>query len=234
MRYCRVKEVMSSEVVSTRCDASFKEVARLLAEHRISGVPVVNDEEKVVGVISETDLLHHHVRQEPEYGHRRFLLPKLTRSARVAEVKARARTAEHLMTQPAVIASPGQYVTDAARTMEQHRVERLPVVDDEDRLVGIVTRGDLLQVFLRADDEIRRDVVNQVSRGIGCPRYTVDVAVDDGEVTLKGHLDRRSDAVLAVRITEQVDGIVSVTDRLTYHLDDSRPPRPAVGPSGHV
>lgn len=147
MRYCRVKEVMSSEVVSTRCDAPFKEVARLLAEHRISG---------------------------------------------------------------------------------------LPVVDDEDRLVGIVTRGDLLQVFLRADDEIRRDVVNQVSRGIGCPRYTVDVAVDDGEVTLKGHLDRRSDAVLAVRITEQVDGIVSVTDRLTYHLDDSRPPRPAVGPSGHV
>ena len=139
MRYCRVKEVMSSDVVSTRCDTSFKEVARLLAEHRISGLPVVNEEEKVVGVISETDLLHHQVRQEPEYGHRRFQLPKLTRSARVAADKARATTAEHLMTQPAVIATPEQYVTDAARTMEQHRVERLPVMDDEDHLLGIVT-----------------------------------------------------------------------------------------------
>ncbi|MGW3938743.1 CBS domain-containing protein [Streptomyces phaeochromogenes] len=225
---------MSSEVVSTRCDAPFKEVARLLAEHRISGLPVVDDQAKVVGVISETDLLYHHVRQEPEYGHRRFHLPKLTRSARVAAVKARATTAEHLMSRPAVIASPGQYLTEAARTMEQHRVERLPVVDDEDRLVGIVTRGNLLQVFLRPDEEIHHDVIDQVSRGIDCPRYTVDVAVDNGVVTLKGHLDRRSDASFAVRIAEQVDGIVAVVDQLTYHLDDSRPPRPAVGPSSHV
>lgn len=234
MRYCRVKEVMSSEVVSTRCDAPFKEVARLLAEHRISGLPVVDDEDKVVGVVSETDLLYHQVRQEPEHGHRRFHLPKLTRSSRVAAVKARARTAEHLMTRPAFIASPGQYVTEAARTMDQHRVERLPVVDDEDHLVGIVTRGNLLQVFLRPDDEIRQDVVTQVSRGIDCPRYTVDAAVDNGVVTLKGHLDRRSDAALAMRIAEQVDGIVAVVDQLTYHLDDSRPPRPTLGPSGHV
>jgi CBS-domain-containing membrane protein len=138
------------------------------------------------------------------------------------------------MTRPAVIAAPEQYVTEAARTMEQHRVERLPVVDDKDHLVGIVTRGNLLQVFLRSDDEIRQAVINQVSQGIDRPRYTVDVTVDNGVATLKGHLDRRSDAALAVRIAEQVDGIVAVVDQLTYHLDDSRPQHPTIGPSGHV
>ncbi|MEV0740229.1 CBS domain-containing protein [Streptomyces sp. NPDC050549] len=225
---------MTSEVVSTRCDAQFKEVARLLAEHRISGLPVVNDEEKVVGVISETDLLYHQVRQEPRYGHRRFHLPKLTRSARVTADKAHATTAEHLMTRPAVITAPDQYVTEAAQTMEQHDVERLPVVDAKDHLVGIVTRGNLLQVFLRPDDEIRRDVINQVTQGIDCPRYAVDVTVDDGVVTLKGHLDGRSDAALAARIAGRVDGVVVVTDQLTYRPDDSRPPGPTTGPAGHV
>jgi len=233
MRDRRVKEVMTREVVRARRDTPFKEVARLLAEHRISGLPVVDDQGKVVGVISETDLLYHRVRQEPEHGHRRFHVPRLTRSSRPATAKAGARTAEQLMTRPAFIVAPAQYVTDAASMMDRHHVSRLPVVDDEDRLVGIVTRGNLLKVFLRPDEEIGRDVIDRVVRGIDCPRYEVDVAVADGVVTLRGHLERRGDAELAARIAGQVDGVVAITDNLTCRSDDHRS-GPAVGPSAHV
>jgi CBS domain-containing protein len=229
----RVKEVMTREVVHARRDTPFKEVARLLAEHRISGLPVVDDQERVVGVISETDLLHHQVRQQPEYRHRRFHVPRPTRPARPATVKAWAGTAEQLMTRPAFIVAPEQHVTDAASMMDRHHVARLPVVDDEDRLVGIVTRGNLLKVFLRPDAEIGRDVIDQVVGGVGCPRYDVDVAVADGVVTLRGHLAQRGDAALAARIAGQVDGVVAITDNLTYHSADDRS-RPAVGPSAHL
>ncbi|WP_262060484.1 CBS domain-containing protein [Streptomyces sp. STR69] len=219
----RVKEVMTREVVRARRDTPFKEVARLLAEHRISGLPVVDDQEKVVGVISETDLLYHQVRQDPDRRHRRFHVPRPNRSARSAAAKAWARTAEQLMTRPAFIVAPEQHVTDAASMMDLHHVARLPVVDDEDRLVGIVTRGNLLKLFLRPDAEIGRDVVDRLVRGIDCPRYEVDAAVADGVVTLRGHLARRGDARLAARIAGQVDGVVAITDHLTYDSDGLRP-----------
>ncbi|MDN3028969.1 CBS domain-containing protein [Streptomyces sp. S.PB5] len=233
MRYCRIKDVMTHEVVRTGRETPFKQVARLLSEHRISGLPVIDDGEKVVGVISETDLLQHQAQQDEGYGRRHARLPKLTHSARITAAKAHAGTAEHLMTRPAVTATAEQYVTEAAQTMREHGVERLPVVDDKDRLVGIVTRGDLLRVYLRTDEEIRRDVTEQVTAGLGLPRYIVDVTVEAGVVTLRGHLERRSDAELAAWIAGHVDGVVTVTDRLTHRLVGARGPASS-GPSGHM
>ncbi|MFI6660687.1 CBS domain-containing protein [Streptomyces sp. NPDC050523] len=224
---------MTQEVVRAEGETPFKVVARMLSDNRISGLPVVDDEEKVVGVISETDLLQHQTQQVEDYGHRHVRRPKVTRSARTAAVKARATTADHLMTRPAITATPEHYVTEAARIMREHGVERLPVVDDKDRLVGIVTRGDLLRVFLRTDEEIRREVTRRVTMGLDVPRYVVDVRVDAGVVTLRGQLERRDDAELAARIAGHVDGVVAVTSRLTHRRTSTRA-RSAVGISSHV
>ncbi|MGY6024691.1 CBS domain-containing protein [Streptomyces spinosirectus] len=233
MIYCRIKDVMTHEVVRADGETPFKVVARLLSDNRISGLPVVDDEEKVVGVISETDLLQHQTQQAEVYGHRHLHRPKVTRSARTAAVKARATTADHLMTRPAITATAEHYVTEAARIMREHGVERLPVVDDGDRLVGIVTRGDLLKVYLRTDEEIRREVTRRVTMGLDVPRYVVDVRVDAGVVTLRGQLERRDDAELAARIAGHVDGVVAVISRLTHRRTSTRA-HSAVGTSGHM
>ncbi|WP_458249313.1 CBS domain-containing protein [Streptomyces sp. MAI_2237] len=233
MRHRTVEDVMTREVVRAPRDASFKTVAALLAEHRISGLPVVDDGGRVLGVISETDLLHRQAAQDDVRRGRRPRLPRLTRSARAAAAKARATTADDLMTGPAVTTTPDASVTEAARTMRRHAVERLPVVDRRGRLAGIVTRGDLLRVFLRPDEDIRRDVGDQVAAALCQPRYLVDVGVTGGVVRLRGHVERRSDTGLAVLVARRVDGVVAVTEALGYRLDDSRPLPAGVSP-GHM
>ncbi|MHC3469541.1 CBS domain-containing protein [Streptomyces sp. 7R007] len=231
--YRRLKDVMTREVVCAHRETPFKQVARLLSDNHISGLPVVDDEGKVVGVISESDLLQRQTHLDQGHGHRHSRRPRLTRSARTAAAKARARTADHLMTRPAITATPDHYVTEAAQLMREHGVDRLPVVDGEHRLVGIVSRGDLLRVFLRTDEEIRRDVTRRVVRGLDVPRYVVDVGVDGGVVTLRGLLERRDDAELAAWIATHVDGVVAVTSRLTHRRSGTRA-RSTVGAAGHM
>lgn len=233
MRYCRIKDVMTREVVCVEGETPFKQVALLLSDNRISGLPVVDDEEKVVGVISETDLLQRQAQQVEGHGRRYVRRLRLTRSARTAAAKARATTADHLMSRPAITATPDDYVTEAAQLMRNHRVERLPVVDDMGRLVGIVTRGDLLRVFLRTDEDIRREVTRRVAQGLDVPRYVVDVRIDAGVVTLRGHLERRDDVELAARIAGHVDGVVAVTNRLTHRPNSARP-RSVLETSSHM
>ncbi|MFE2971162.1 CBS domain-containing protein [Streptomyces sp. NPDC059340] len=232
MRQNKVGSVMATEVVTARYGTPFKEVARLLTEHRISGLPVIDEDDKVLGVISETDLM---VRQagvpEPYETPRRFRFTGLTRGARREAAKGHARTAGQLMSVPPVTVHADETIAEAARTMARSRVERLPVVDDEDRVVGIVTRRDLIQVFLQPDDVIRRQVIDEVLvRTLWLSPSTVDVAVYEGVVTLTGHVERRSEAEIAVSMTDRIDGVVAVVDRLTYRLDDShpRPDEPAL------
>ncbi|MGW3355460.1 CBS domain-containing protein [Streptomyces bungoensis] len=224
MRHDKVGSVMTTDVVRAAYGTPFKEVARLLADHRISGLPVVDDDEKVIGVISETDLLARQAEAPDPYGSRpRFRFAALTRRGRRQAAKAGARTAGRLMTEPPVTARAEDTVVEAARTMAEHRVERLPVVDEEDRLVGIVTRRDLLQVFLRPDPVIRDEVIEEVlSRTLWLAPRAVDVSVAQGVVTLSGRMERRSEAEIAVTMAKQVDGVVAVVDRLTHRLDDSR------------
>lgn len=195
MKHLKVGGLMTGQVVSAAPAASFKDVAKLLVEHDITGVPVVDEDDRVLGVVSESDLLAH-----------------------------RERTARELMTAPAVTVHAEQSVADAARLMVRRGVERLPVIDEEERLVGIVTRRDLLCVFLRPDPEIRRRIREDVLGDVmGLVRDVVDVHVLDGVVTLEGRLRRRSQARTLVGLAERVDGVVAVVDRLSALEDDTRP-----------
>ncbi|MFE0257787.1 CBS domain-containing protein [Streptomyces sp. NPDC059010] len=225
MRHDKVGSVMTSDVVRAEHGTPFKEVARLLARHRISGLPVVDEDDKVIGVISETDLVAHQAHTpDPHQPGRRPRLPGLTRGARREAAKARARTAGRLMTAPPVTVHADDTVVEAARTMVRRRVERLPVLDEADRLVGIVTRRDLLRVFLRPDADIRADILQEVLvRALSLlPPYAVDISVTDGVATLTGRMARRSQTEIAVSMTRQIDGVVAVVDRLTWRLDDAR------------
>ncbi|MEU6378721.1 CBS domain-containing protein [Streptomyces sp. NPDC046909] len=223
MKHNKVGSVMTTQVVRAGYGTPFKEVARLLGAHRISGLPVVDEDDKVIGVISETDLL---VRQaetpDPYEPKKRFRLATLTRAGRRRIAKAAARTAGQLMSRPPVTVHADDTIVEAARTMAQHHIERLPVLDEEQRLVGIVTRRDLLQVFLRPDGEIRAEIIDEVLvRALWLPPRGIDITVVEGVVTLAGHMERKSETEIAVSMTRQIDGVVAVVDKLTYRLDDS-------------
>ncbi|GAA3494690.1 CBS domain-containing protein [Streptomyces prasinosporus] len=224
MRHDKVGSVMTTDVVRAEYGTPFKEVARLLAAHRISGLPVVDEDDKVIGVISETDLIARQAAApDPYEPRRRRTFPGLTRGARRQAAKADARTAGRLMTEPPVTAHADDSVVEAARTMARHQVERLPVLDEADRLVGIVTRRDLLRVFLRPDREIRAEVIEDVLVGtLWLAPRSIDVSVAQGVVTLTGQMERRSETEIALSMTRRVGGVVGVVDRLTHRLDDAR------------
>ncbi|RLU89213.1 hypothetical protein CTZ27_22505 [Streptomyces griseocarneus] len=227
MRQNKVGNLMTGDVVSVLPPTPFKDIAKLLAEHDISGLPVVDEDDKVLGVISESDLMLRQTHLPPEPPPRRRR-PWSRRHRDDIPIQVPAQSAGGLMTSPAITVHAGDSIAEAARTMARHRVERLPVVDEEDRLVGIVTRRDLLQVFLRPDMDIRREVIADLVVGtMWLTPATLDVHVVDGVVTLRGQLERRGEVATLLRLTEQVDGVVSVVDELTYRVDDSRPARSA-------
>ncbi|MFJ5612810.1 CBS domain-containing protein [Streptomyces sp. NPDC093221] len=219
MKQREVGIVMTSDVVSVRPATPFKDIAGLLGKHRVSGVPVVDDDEKVIGVISATDLMFRQAEQAWNVPARRMFL---NRAAYRKAAKARARTAGELMSAPAVTVQAYESVVGAARTMLEHGVERLPVLDEESRLVGIVTRRDLLRVFLRPDDEIRAEVIDEVFvKTFWAPSDAVGVTVTGGVVTLEGRLERADQVPVAGWMTGRIDGVVGVVNRLTSRFDDS-------------
>lgn len=228
MKQRKVGRLMSGDVVCVTEGTPFKDVAALLARHGISGMPVVDDDDKVVGVVSATDLM---TRQDERGGgesaHRRWWSP----ASRRPVAKAAATTAGQLMSTPPITVHAADSIALSARTMAERRVERLPVVDEEDRLVGIVTRRDLLGMFLRADEDIREEVVQEVLvRTLWLSPHTVDVRVADGVVHLEGGVEQSSEVAVAGSMTAQVDGVVGVVNRLTARFDDSelRPPAASV------
>ncbi|MER5360534.1 CBS domain-containing protein [Streptomyces sp. NPDC002785] len=229
MKRIKVGDLMTDEVVSVVPVTSFKEVAKLLAQHNISGLPVLDDEDRVVGVVSESDLLSRQAAGHPVTGD----APDATRT--VASSKGEFTAAE-IMSTPAVTVHAQETAPDAARLMTRRGVERLPVVDDEDRLVGIVTRRDLLRLFLRPDAEIRRRLVEDVledTMEIGPDTVTVHVV--DGVITLEGRLENRGRIAILTRLAEQLDGVVTVMSHVTAHDMDgpgpASPQRAAHGPS---
>lgn len=218
MKATKIGALMVGDVVAVDRDTPFKDVARLLGGHRISGLPVVDGDDHVLGVISETDLMLRQARDPDRHAWR-----IRRRAPRGTAARSRARTAGGLMSAPAVTVRADTTVPEAAQLMIRRRVQRLPVVDEEDRLVGIVTRRDLLEVFLRADDEIRAAVEQEVFLNtLWLAPQNVTVSVLNGVVTLTGLLERRSEKAIALRATGRVDGVVGVVDHLTYRLDDTR------------
>ncbi|KOV53596.1 CBS domain protein [Streptomyces sp. AS58] len=232
MKPTKIGAVMSSDVVTAQYGTPFKDVVRLLREHGISGLPVIDEDDKVIGVVSETDLMQRQAGSGESGGRLNVWACKLRRRTRKSSARSRARTAGGIMSAPAVTVRAEAGLPEAARLMARHGIERLPVVDEEDRLVGIVTRRDLLQVFLRSDDEIRRAVQREVLvDALWLDPHTVEVVVCEGVVTMSGQLEHHSDATVAVAMTRRIDGVVDVVDALTYRFDD-RHGQPA-GPAAH-
>ncbi|MFD5835937.1 CBS domain-containing protein [Streptomyces collinus] len=219
MRHRTVAELMTRDVVRARRDTPFKEIARMLAENDVTAVPVVDDLDRPAGVVSEADLLRKSADRTDPSG--RSPVPHLEAWERA---KAEGSRAEELMSAPAVCARPEWNVAEAARLMETHQIKRLPVVDETDRLLGIVSRGDLLRIFLRRDDAIRDEITEDVlRRTMGLAPSEVTAEVRDGRVQLGGSVEFRSLIPVIERLCGSVDGVVSVTGHIDYRNDDARP-----------
>ncbi|MDT0469698.1 MULTISPECIES: CBS domain-containing protein [Streptomyces] len=218
MHHRTVGELMTREVVRARRDMPFKEIVKLLAENDVTAVPVVDELDRPVGVVSEADLLRKCADQADPFG--RTPIPHLEAWERAKTEGARA---EELMSAPAVCAHPEWSVVEAARLMEVHKVKRLPVVDETDRLQGIVSRGDLLRVFLRRDDAIRDEITRYVlQQTLGFAPAEVTVEVREGRVTLGGSVEFESLIPVIERLCRSVDGVVSVSEHIAYRIDDAR------------
>ncbi|WP_031171698.1 CBS domain-containing protein [Streptosporangium roseum] len=215
-----VKDVMTQRVISVGEDACFKDIAELLVTHAVSAVPVLDSDGHVTGVVSEADLLYREEGRERFHGASR---PPQIRPDQGPEAdKARGRVARELMTAPAVTVSMDVPVAAAGRLMEHHGVKRLPVLDGHGHLAGIVSRHDLLKVFTRADRDIEREVrVEVLVRSLWMDTSRVQVAVQDGVVTLSGRMILRRDVQTAVWMTRQVNGVVDVVDDLAWDRDDT-------------
>ncbi len=219
MRKHTVAEIMTREVVTVGESAGYREIVETLASHRISAVPVVDADGNVVGVVSEADLLHK-VELAGEETHSRLFERKQVREARE---KAGAGSAIDLMSAPAVVIGEHESVATAAKIMDAERVKRLPVVTLYGKLVGIVSRGDVLRLFLRTDEDIRREVEDDVCvRTLWIDPKNLSIGVKDGVVTLAGTVDRRSTVGLVVSVVASVAGVVEVANHLSYHYDDQR------------
>ncbi len=208
-----VRDVMTTGVVTVRPGTSYREMAVLFRRHRVTGFPVVDDGGRLAGVVSETDLLAVEAGEPASGAHP---APR-TWLHRRRPLTASEATAADLMTHPAVTIGPDELVRDAARRMHSRRLQRLPVVDPGGRLVGVVSRSDVLRVFGRPDEEIRREVTQDViADGFFTDPDRFTVTVQDGIVTLEG---APGSAVLGASIVDQVErleGVVAVRDRFTY------------------
>ncbi|OLT01328.1 hypothetical protein BJF90_32195 [Pseudonocardia sp. CNS-004] len=216
MNSSTVADVMTPRVLTARPAMPLKELARVLADNGLSALPVLDPYDRLIGMVSERDLLSKQARPLP--GRRRWWQPR-----RVQEEIRRAEgdTVGHVMTGFPVTIAPGANLAEAARRMIEHDVKHLPVINDAGELVGIVSRADLVRAFVRSDDEIRRTVVNEVFRHVLWVDPTeVEVAVTDGIVTLTGTVEQRSTAEIAERLVHRLDGVVDVVSGLEYRLDD--------------
>jgi len=203
---------MTSGVVTVHPDDPFKQVVQVLAKRGVDAAPVVDEKGQLLGVVSGSDLTCHDEQAPP--------LPSLVlKVARQHARKARGRTARELMTSPARTLAPDALVVDALHDMAHHRVGRLVVVEGG-RVVGILTRSDVLKVYLRSDEELAREVEQVVAANINCPSE-VTVTVGDGVVHLRGWVERTSCSWAACSAARGVAGVVEVDDALTSKLDDT-------------
>jgi CBS domain-containing protein len=217
MKHRHVSDLMTHSVVRVPADAPFKEIAKLLADHDITAVPVVDDSDRPLGVVSEADLLRRESTQPDPAG----LLTILDTPGAEAS-RPVATTAEGLMTSPAIVAHPDWSVVQAARVMDHGHVKRLPVVDETGRLTGIISRADLLRVFLRRDSLIREEITGDVlNRTLGIGPDEVTVRVTDGRVHLRGTVDRHSLVPVVSRLCEAVDGVTEVIAELDYRTEEA-------------
>jgi CBS domain-containing protein len=215
-----IRDVMTTPVLTVRPEVPLKDVAHLLIENGVSGVPVVDGTGRVLGVVSEADFL---IKEQGAQAVRRRPLAAIigdSEAARTQLGKLAARTAGEAMTSPAVTIAPARAIRHAAAVMTERRVNRLPVVDGEE-LVGIVTRADLVRAYLRSDQELERTIRDDVLRRIlWLDPATFKVEVHNGEASISGQAERRSTAEIVEETVRMVPGIVDVRADVRWALDD--------------
>ena len=215
-----VSDVMTKQVVTVGRETDFKTCVDLLRLNGVSALPVV-DGDFVIGIVSEHDLLLKEEDRDSEV----HLRPR--------EVsQARGRTAGDVMHSPALCVGLGASVAEAARLMHKRAVKRLPVLDARGRLVGIVSRHDLLKTFLRSDESIRREIcVDLLEKERWIDNRALEVGVKDGVVALAGEFETKSLADLFICLVGSVEGVVGVDSRLAFRLDDTHVKTQLAGPS---
>ena len=215
----RVSDVMTTDVVTVGTQTPLRKVAALLAERKISGLPVVEDG-AVIGVVSEGDILAKErgpSREQPGW------FGVLFEDRVIADLKLEARTAGAAMTSPALTISPERPLAEAAGVMVDKGVNRLPVVDRDGKLVGIVTRADLVRAFVRTDGELEREIREDVlvrSMWIEPERVVIDVK--DGVVTLGGQVENRATAEMLPDFVRRVPGVVAVQSDVSWEEENGR------------
>lgn len=213
-----VADVMTTQVHVASPMTPFKLLVRLIEENRISAIPIVDRAGLPVGVVSESDLLLKERRAELESATNLVHL----RRRRSDRAKAEGLVASDLMSIPPITVTADTTLAQAARTMQERNVRRLIVVDARGRIAGILSRSDLLQVFLRSDEDLRDEIVDGVIPAILIAETdTISVEVRSNVVTLSGQVDRKSDADILARVTRDLDGVVGVVNQLSYRWDDA-------------
>ena len=228
----RVSDVMTTSVVTVDRITPYQEIDQALARHKISGVPVLKMGRHVVGVVSESDLLA----AEDKTVRQARLQAQSPRRWRLRQPRRISLVAGTMMTEPAITIHPDATIPSAARLMNTHHVRRLPVVDSGGKLVGIVTRRDLLSIFLRPDADIVHDVRQVLDELPLTNPADVTVTVQHGVVTLTGTIEsesqRHQDLIpIAVRLAWDVDGVVDVVNELG-EAKESKPAAAADQPAG--
>ncbi len=217
----KIRDVMTAEVATVSPETTLRDVAQVLIERRISGLPVVTDDGTCIGVISEADLI---VKEAGRPASRRRALDWIIGESLDPERQRRhaATTAREAMSSPVLTVDADRPLRDAADKMVASHVNRLPVVDSG-RLVGIVTRADLVRAYLHMDEEIEKVIRDDVLRHtmwLDPSRFRIDV--HEGHVRISGTVDRRSTATIVTKLVGLVDGVADVTSDLRWDLDDSK------------
>jgi CBS-domain-containing membrane protein len=213
-----VRDVMTREVLVARRESTFRDVVRMIEDHHVHALPVVDEGQRVVGMVAESDLL---IKEELAEGHVRTPLQRRGRA------RLTGTTAGEIMTSPAVTIDPSQTLGQAARLLHRRHIGRLPVVEDG-RLIGIVTRSDLLTVFLTSDEDLLLAVQEAIAAVDDPPSRTISATVDDGVVVLHGSAPFLSQVRAVGDRVRRVPGIVRLDVRATSAYDDVYPGR--VGP----
>lgn len=214
----KVEQLMTRAVAAVHAETPLKDVAEILAKRDISGVPVVDDDRHVLGVVSEGDIVAKE--SGPRLGRIGFL--ELIRNVDSAWLEQRlsARTAADAMTSPALTVYAHAPVADAAALMTERGVNRLPVLDRDEKLAGILTRADMVRAFLRSDAEIEHEIEHDVLlETFWIEPRTIDINSDHGEVRLAGEVDTKEMAYLLEAFVKRVPGVVGVRSSLSWRDD---------------
>jgi CBS domain-containing protein len=211
---------MTRSVLTVRQDTPLKDVARLLIDSGIAGVPVLDAKGAVCGVVSEGDFLIKEQGAE-HLRHRRLATLLGDDSATEAQrEKLAARTAGEAMSAPPITIRPDRPIREAAALMTERHVNRLPVIDDG-QLVGIVTRSDLVRAYVRTDEELQRTILEDVLlKSLWLNPASFSVTVADGEASITGNVERRSTALMVEEAVKSVPGIVAVDAKIHWGTDD--------------